>query len=801
MIQSLFFGRRTLWLMISCLITLWLGWQASQLQVDAGFAKLLPLEHSFMKTLIKHRADFGGANRVLVALSVEEGDIYTPEFMASLKAATDDVFFIPGVIRGQVQSLFTPNVRYIEVVEDGFDGGNVVPADFQPSPSGLNQVRENVLKAGIVGRLVANDFTAAMITANLQEVNPATGEKLVYQDVAGQLEAIRGKYEKNGIKVHIIGFAKVVGDITEGAKQVVLFFGLAAIIIACLLRWYCGSWRLAVLPLIGSMTAVIWQIGLLVTLGYGIDPMSILVPFLIFAIGISHGVQMVNGFKQKRQQGESATSAAEGIFRQLVIPGGFALLSDTAGFLTILLIDIQMIQEVAITASIGVAMIIITNLFILPLLLSFQENYRPPEKIEAEPSALWQLLSRCVQPKPANCILLACLALLAIGLWQSQHLAIGDLHAGVPELRQDARYNQDSFFITDHFSIGTDIIGVVAETVKDGCVHPEVMRRIDQFDWEMQNVAGVHSTVSLPAVSKKVNAAYNEGVPAWQVLPSNTASLAQTLTYIDTSTGLLNRNCDAMPIYLFTSDHKAQTISHIVEQAQVSADSLTVSTNHCHDDNANGGISPCPKENAIDKIAQPQVAFKLATGSVGVMAATNEVVAAAQVPLLAYVYSAVFLLCWLSFRSLRGTLCVILPLALVSVLANALMASLEIGLKVSTLPVVALGVGIGVDYGIYIFSRLKAFVDSGLSLQESYLKTLSETGNAVLFTGITLSIAVSTWMFSSLKFQADMGCLLTFMFLVNMLGALIILPALAYWLIPSRAQASSNAESAMPASA
>lgn len=787
MIQSIFFGRRALWLFLSGLITLWLGWQACHLEVDAGFAKLLPLEHSFMKTLIKHRDDFGGANRLLVALSVNEGDIYTPQFMKSLKAATDDVFFIPGVIRGQVQSLFTPNVRYIEVVEDGFDGGNVVPADFQPSPKGLNQVRENVLKAGIVGRLVANDFSAAMITANLQEVNPATGKKLVYQDVAQQLESIRTKYEKDGIKVHIIGFAKVVGDITEGAKQVVLFFGLATIIIAGLLRWYCGSWRLALLPLIGPLTAVIWQIGLLVTFGYGIDPMSILVPFLIFAIGISHGVQMVNGFKQKCQEGHNAISAAEAIFKQLVIPGGFALLSDTAGFLTILLIDIQMIQEVAITASMGVAMIIITNLFILPLLLSFQENYKAKTKTQNEPAALWKTLSYCVQGKQASCILFISLTLLAIGLWQSKNLAIGDLHAGVPELHQDARYNQDSFYITDHFSIGTDIIGVIAETVKDGCVHPNVMQRIDQFDWQMQNVVGVHSTISLPAISKKINAAYNEGAPAWQVLPSNTASLAQTLTYIDTSTGLLNRNCDAMPIYLFTNDHKAQTISHVIDHAQSSAEQLAVPTNLCQptNDSPKESMTPCPDESAIEKITQPKLVFKLATGSVGVMAATNEVVGAAQVPLLAYVYTAVFLLCWISFKSLRGTLCVILPLALVSVLANALMASLEIGLKVSTLPVVALGVGIGVDYGIYIFSRLKNFVDSGMSLQESYLKTLNETGNAVLFTGITLSIAVSTWMFSSLKFQADMGCLLTFMFLVNMLGALIILPALAHWLIPA----------------
>ncbi|MEJ2669182.1 MAG: MMPL family transporter, partial [Gammaproteobacteria bacterium] len=566
-IQSYFIPRRGLWLTLCALLTVLLGWQATKIKIDAGFSKLLPLQHPFMQTLLAHRDDFGGANRLLVALSVESGDIFTPRFMETLKLATDDVFFIPGVVRGQVQSLFTPNVRYIEVVENGFEGGNVVPADFQPTSQGLKQVRENILKAGIVGRLVANDFSAAMISANIQEVDPATGKKLLYTDVAAQLEDIRQRYDKDGIHVHILGFAKVVGDITDGTRQVALFFGIAIIIIALLLRWYCRSWRLAILPLMTSFVAVVWQLGLLVTLGYGIDPMSILVPFLIFAIGTSHGVQMVNGFKQQIRHGHNAKIAAENIFRQLVMPGGFALLSDTAGFLTILLIDIRIIQEVAITASIGVAMVIISNLFALPLLLSFQKQFTVKPRHNTL-SHLWLSLSHCVERHTAQRILIGCAVLAAIGLWQSQHLAIGDLHSGVPELHAHSRYNQDSSFVANHFSIGSDIMGVVAETVKDGCVNPEIMRRIDAFEWDMQNTPGVHATLSLTGVSKSVNSAYNEGSPAWRVIPNNTASLAQTLTYIDTSTGLLNRTCSAIPIYLFTTDHKATTISNIVSHVK-----------------------------------------------------------------------------------------------------------------------------------------------------------------------------------------------------------------------------------------
>jgi len=211
-----------------------------------------------------------------------------------------------------------------------------------------------------------------------------------------------------------------------------------------------------------------------------------------------------------------------------------------------------------------------------------------------------------------------------------------------------------------------------------------------------------------------------------------------------------------MPVKIYTADHKAETIDRIVSE-----------------------VKRYDAQHGSD-----EARFLLATGNVGVMAATNEAVSAAQFPMLMWVFAAIIMLCLITFRSLRATLCIVIPLALVSILAYALMSMLEIGLKVSTLPVVALGVGIGVDYGIYIFARLREILGQGAKLQEAYRKTLTITGNGVLFTGITLAMGVATWIFSPLKFQADMGILLTFMFLVNMLGAIILLPALACWLRP-----------------
>ena len=753
-ISELIFSFRPLVLMLFMAITLFMLWSATALRVDAGFNKLLPLEHPYMKTFVKYQTEFGGANRILIAITVNKGDIFTPEFFNTLKNITDEVFFIPGVDRAQVKSLFTPNVRFIEIVEDGFAGGNVIPADFQGTKDDLVQVRKNIIKSGQVGRLVANNFNGAMVTAGLLEKDPTTGERIDYQEVAKRLEEIRQKHETSNI--HIIGFAKVVGDITEGTQNVLLFFAIAFIITGVLVYLYSLSLWLTVLPLFASLTAVSWQLGLLPLLGFGIDPMSILVPFLVFAIGVSHGVQMINSMRSEILKGETPIIAAKASFQRLLIPGGIALASDTIGFLTILLIKIEIIQEMAITASIGVAVIILTNLFLLPVLLSYlpASESKLQQRLISRIGRLktfWRRLSAFAVNPLATFTIVVSLLLFGAGLWKGSGVEIGDLEQGVPELRSDSRYNIDSAIITDRFSIGVDILKVIAETRADGCIDHDIMSTIDRFNWHIQNIDGVQSVISLSTLARLYNAGWNEGNPKWQVLPRNQQVLVQAITPVDTSTGLLNEDCSAMPVLIFTSDHKAKTISRIVDAVKT-----------YENDNSNGAVH-----------------FKLASANVGVMAATNEAVEAAQFPMLVYVYAAIITLCLITFRSLRATLCIVLPLGLVSVLAYALMTLLDIGLKVSTLPVVALGVGIGVDYGIYIFSRLHEQLDEGKSLREAYERTLNMTGNAVLFTGLTLAIGVFTWIFSDLQFQVDMGILLTFMFLLNMVASITVLPALA----------------------
>ena len=758
-LESFLFRQRAYVIFAFLLATLFLGFQASHLKMDAAFVKNIPLNHSYMQTYLKHQKQFGGANSIMVAVEDTSGNIFNPNFFDTLKQVHDQLFFIPGVDRAQVKSLYSPSTRFTEVVEDGFAGGPVIPADFSTTPAGLEVVRSNIEKAGIVGRLIAEDYSAAMVTAQLMDFDPQTGEPLDTLAFASQLEKeLRGQFENDKIKVHIIGFAKMAGDVAEGAKGVVLFFAIAILVTAVMVYLFSHSIKLTLLPLVCSLVAVVWQLGLLTVVGFGLDPMSILIPFLVFAIGVSHGVQMINAVRRRVGEGETTKAAAALAFRSLLIPGGVALLSDTVGFMTLLAIDIGIIRELAISASLGVAVIILTNLVLLPLLISFTEVKALPTKSNGKVDALWRKLSNFATPKYAMVVLIATVALYGLGLQQASKMKIGDLQGGAPALHFDSRYNQDTFYITDHFSITTDVMTVIVEAFPEACTYHDVLTQIDEFEWQVANTPGVESTASLASIAKRVNAGFNEGNPKWQVLPRTTASLVQAVGQIPTTSGLLDGNCSVMPVYLFLKDHKAETIELVIDKVKALS----------------------------AKMDNDKLKFKLASGPVGVMAATNEAVAEAQLPMMLYVYGAVFVLCLISFRSIRATVAVILPLYVVSTLAQALMTQLDIGLAVSTLPVIALGVGIGVDYGIYILSTMAVKLRDGMPVQTAYHQALIERGSAVIFTGLTLAIGVSTWFFSALKFQMDMGILLTFMFLVNMLGAIIILPAIGaiFWRKP-----------------
>jgi predicted RND superfamily exporter protein len=765
-LERVLFNNRKIIVSLCLMLTLFLGYSISGLSLNAAFEKMIPKEHPYIVNYLDHKKQLAGlGNSLRIAVAVKDGTIFDAEYLDTVRKINDELFTMGGVERPFMKSLWTPATRWIGVTEDGFDGGTVIPDGYDGSPESLQQVRMNVERSGEIGKLVASDYKSSIIMVPLLETDPNSGEALDYSQFSRQVEELRTKYETDNIKLHITGFAKVVGDLIEGLEQMMVFFLLTILICGAVLYGYTRCIRITVIVVTSSLVAVIWLLGMLPILGYQLDPYSILVPFLVFAIGMSHGSQKMNGIMQDIGRGCHKLVAARYTFRRLFLTGMTALITDAVGFAVLMVIEIEVIQDLSIIASMGVLTLIITNLILLPILLSFSgvsdkaavRSYKA-QQVESDDSEhklhpIWQFFDKFTRLNYARTAVIVAMLLGTFGVINSMQIQIGDLDPGAPELWPDSRYNKDNAFMVQNYAASSDTFIVMVKTKQYSCGKYENLIKVDSLEWQLQQLEGVISTNSLSALSKIASAGMNEGSLKWYEIPTNQNLLNAIITRAPRE--LFNQNCDLLTLYVYLSDHKAETLKRVVTVVEQFAE-----TNNTE-----------------------SIRFLSAAGNAGIEAATNIVVEKANTEMLMLVYLAVIILAYITFRSIPAVICTILPLMLTSILCQALMVELGIGIKVATLPVIALGVGIGVDYALYIMSVMLTCRKKGMNLADSYYTALVSTGKMVVLTGVTLGVAVLTWAFSPIKFQADMGLLLAFMFILNMLGALILVPALARFIL------------------
>ena len=751
---------------VCLIITLVLGFGATRLKLNASFEKTIPTKFPYIANYLRHKADLSGfGNAVRITVEAKNGTIYDKDYLETLRKINDDVFLMPGVDRAYMKSLWTPSTQWRGVTEEGFESGPVIPDTYDGSPAMIEQIRANVERSGEVGQIVAQNGRSSVVFIPLLSTDVATGKPLDYGDLSRQLEAIRTKYSSAQVAIHITGFAKVLGDLIDGLHSFLLFFAMAILISGSFLLYYIRCWRATSVVVVCSLVAVVWQLGLLALMGFVLDPYSILVPFLIFAIGMSHGSQKMNGILQDVGRGTIKVVAARYTFRRLFLAGLTALLADAVGFAVLAIIQIQVIQELALTASIGVAILIVTNLILVPILLSYvgvsakaaerSLHTELAEKSGGKKNPMWQLLDLFTQKEVGDsgdcggC----CAGRAGTGrAAQSSGRRSRSRRAGTAarigiqpgQCLPECQLRRQQRRAGGHGGDAGSARAVASDTLE----------RVDALEWQLRQLTGVESTNSLALLNREIFTSYNEGSMLWYDLPRN-QDMIDTIT-ANAPRGVYNDPCNLLTLSVFLKDHKAETLTRVVNAVEAFA----------------------AKNNT------PDAKFLLGAGTSGIDAATNIVVKKAMHEMLFWIYGAVILLCFITFRSWRAVVVAVLPLMLTSVLCEALMAKLGMGVKVATLPVVALGVGIGVDYALYMLSVTLNHLRHGRSLSEAYYRTLCFTGRVVLFTGFTLAVAVITWSFSPIKFQADMGILLAFMFIWNMLGAMILLPALAYYILP-----------------
>jgi predicted RND superfamily exporter protein len=771
-LERLVFNHRAAVIALCALLTLFFGWHALKLPVNTSFEKMIPQSHPYIQNYFKHRDALRGmGNSTRIVVENTRGDIFDKDYLLTLQKVNDAVYLMPGVDQGWMRGLWTSSLRWTEVTEAGYRGGPVIPDRWDGSEESMDRLRANINRAGIVGSYVANNLRSSMIFVPLLDINPETGKALDYADFSHQLEQNVRSLESDGIRIHIIGFAKLVGDLIDGLYSVMAYFAISVIIASVLILLYTRCLRSTLLLVFCALLGVVWLLGLLSVLGYVLDPYSILVPFLIFAIGLSHGAQKMNGIMQDVGRGTHKYVAARYTFRRLFMAGLTALLVNIVGFAVLVIIDIPVIRDMALTTSLGVAILIFTKLFLIPVLLSYfgvsesaaRRSVQSASQLEAGRSPLQMIrawLVRLTERRRATAAVLGALALAGAGFSISHHVQFGDLNAGAPELRPESRYNRDVAFVSQNYGLSTDQFVVMLKTPLGECTKFASLIESDRLAARLREIPGVQTTFSPADGVRLATSGMFEGNPRWQAIPRNNSNRNQAFQMFSTDRPeMADRGCAITPIIAYLSDHKAATLDRVVEEV----------------------------ESYAKQYNTPAREFMLAAGSAGIEATTNIVVKRSFWTLHLVLYGAVALLCFITFRSWRAVVVALVPLIITSVLCEALMVLLNIGIKVATLPVIAVGVGVGVDYALYLLSVQLNMQRQGMTLARSYEGSLDFVGRIVGLVGLTMAAGVIPWIWSPIKFQADMGILLSFMFLWNMIGALVLIPALSYFLLPKMA--------------
>lgn len=757
-VERILFDNRRVLLVLFVVITCVAGWTASTLKFDTTIERQLPPEHPYAKTALEYRDRIAGLNALQIVVEPETGNIWNVAFLKKLYEVTQEVSFLPGISPESVASLWTPNTLVYQSTEGAVEGRQLIPGTVvvdKLSDLDVHSIRDDAYKGGYRGRLFALDSGSAMIHAAVASVMP-DGKPTDLIQVAGALEQkIRDRFEKDGIRIRIMGFTKFVGDISDEAGNVIFYFVLAFLLNAASVWYYCRSARLTLATVLCSAASVVWMLALIPLLELRLHPLGLVIPFLVYIIGVSHGIQQLNLFLSAVVHGHDAGTAARRTFRRLLMPGFFAIVTVMAGFAALLIMPIPFITDLAVIALVGMGLKLLSNLVMLPLAISLVE-FSPAavdreRKLGQERERFMAAFSRDARPLPAIGVLVVAVVLSALAIWNAKDIGVGHQRPGVQELWEEDRYNVDAQAITRDYDLELDSFVIIADAPVDACVDYEVMALIERFGVHMRAVSGVKSVMSLPEAARMVYSILQEGNLKWRVLPRVTDVLAVTTAAIPDTTGLRNADCSILTLAIYLTDHHDETLRRVSAAA----------------------------EQFVAENRMKGVTFHLATGNGGVLHAINDSVREARVAAPLLVFSVIAILIFAAYRDWRAVPCCLAPLAFANALGLWLLSWLGLGLTVSTLPIFVLAAGIGVDYGLYLYQRIEVHLHEGMAMADAFTKSMREEGAAVVFTALTIALGVGCWAFSGLKFQADMGWLLAFLVLVNALGAVTILPAMA----------------------
>jgi predicted RND superfamily exporter protein len=733
------------------LLTAAMFYEATQVTVESRTIDLFPSTHPYVETFNKYADIFGGASRVVIQVEVAEGTIFNRTALEKVQRITKAVELMPAVSNYQVMSIAQRKAKNQVNDAQGMRSIPVMWPAVPKTPEEIAVVRENVLSNPLLyGTFVSLDEKAALIVAGFFESR--LQPKLLYD----KIQAIIEKETDANTSVQAIGRPIMVGEVMTQSPRLGLIIVATTFCMLLVLAIYFRSVMGVVVPATAALVSAIMGFGFLGIIKQNFDPLVLVVPFIITARALSHSVQVVTRFLEEHDRSHDRIKAALDTCVALFKPGTLAILTDIIGIALIAIAPIPLLQKLAYMGAFWLLSIFLSGMIVSPALLSLLPV---PKAKRAGGKLIDRFLTGigevCTGPG-RKWVFGGALAALAIGFFFARNLVIGDVHPGTPMFWPDSTYNLATDRIAERFANTEEFTVVVEGSTREAIKNPEVLATMEAFQRHMEELDEVGATLSIIDVVPRVISTLHGGDPKWELVPDSKEQAGFFLEMLYTTgdpgdlTRFITPDSQNANVTLFLRDHKGETLRAVVTRAREF-------------------IRDHPLSDAK---------FRLAGGYGGLLAAINEEVATLDARITLAAFGSVFVCCALAFRSFIAGLLFLLPLVAANYLTYALMGAKGIGLDVNALPVVALGVGLGVDYGLYVVENIHETYASGASVHDSVLHGLRSAGKGVLLTGATMATGLAFWWFSFLRFQAEMGLLLLFWMSMSMLGGLILLPAI-----------------------
>jgi uncharacterized protein len=756
--------RQRIWVVGTVLaITLAMGYLAARIEVKTVFSDLLPRNHPYIKVNNQFKQTFGGSNMVSIMLEVDKGDVFQMKVLERVQKITKDLQRVSNVDSYQIVSLASKKIKEVRASTDGIESRPLMWPNLPNGAAEIAVLKEAVLNNPLVfGAYVSRDMKATLITVDF--VDTGIDYSKVYRQISAITEAAQGE----GVKVSVVGEPMLYGIVNHYLSETVRIFLITVAALVALLLLITRSWHGTLLPLVAGVLSACWALGAARLMGFHLDPLVIVIAFLITAQAISNSVQLVARFDDEVAQGSpSAAAAAKVALQNLFKPGLLAVVADAGCVLVVALTPIPMLQKISYIGTVWVFSIVVSALLMTPVLLSwFSTSARKVHPLNITP-LLERVLAigiAIVSSRWRYTVLAATGTLFVLTGIYAFNLKVGDANPGSPILWPDSRYNLDAATINGKFQ-GSDRMFIVVSGKNDGALkEPVVLKWMESFQKYMEAQPEIGGSISLTDILPAVKRVVREGNSRYQEL-GNSANENGELVYMfvsGTDPGDMDRFADPQArngaITLYFRDHQGVTISTAMRRIQ-------------------DYIAAHPIKD---------VEIRLAGGLVGVLAAVNEVILSGQIEAIALALLVLVACCAITYRSTVAGVFFMIPVLLSNTLTFSYMAWQGIGMNINTLPVVALGIGLGVDYTFYIVDGIREELHrGGNTLEQAIAKALLSAGRGVLITAITLVTSVIIWSFSSLRLQADMGILIAIWLGISAATALFVMPTMVYVFRPA----------------